>query len=404
MNQQSTGRSQKDQFTLIDIIKMFRGKAKFIICFALIAALLGAAAGVALSYFDKQYGTSIEFYISPSTNNQTLLQLLKSESFAEKLLLDENGLPEEWDKADPDYIAALAAIEAEKAAREDSVAAYKRLEAFSYSADPTSENEYDRFSYNEIKSKYDALVAEYTLRYEKLAAYKNAPSDTTASEESHKQHMAEAENALKEADNARNEYREKFFDPKEAERIKVNDAYNAAKIVLKEAKITTDEATEKVLEKWRSSNNVKGLISTIRSSVSYRFATVIDADSIKDPSNLNDAKDNQNYAFLEVDIVVNQDSETANMIAEGIKKKAPDFIISNVETVANTADVRCSLISTYASARDISNSSMVKNASMYAVIAALAMILLVCVVIIVKGIFSATMPEKKEETKAPQDQ
>ena len=77
MDLQNQAYIQQDETTLYDIIKMFRGKMKILICVVLIAAALGAAAGAAVSFFAVSYKGDIEFYISPTDSSNRLVQFLK---------------------------------------------------------------------------------------------------------------------------------------------------------------------------------------------------------------------------------------------------------------------------------------------------------------------------------------
>ena len=103
-NQMSRG-----EITWVDILKMLAKKAKLIAWITLLALVLGAAAGVGVAMVSNAtYGTQVEFYISSEERNSYILSLISSDSFSEKLLLDENGLPE-TDKGSNAYNEALAA-------------------------------------------------------------------------------------------------------------------------------------------------------------------------------------------------------------------------------------------------------------------------------------------------------
>ena len=71
-----------------------KNKIKLIAIITLAALVLGAAGGAALAIISNAtYGTQAEFYIYSESANGYILSLLRSDSFAERLLLDENGLP-----------------------------------------------------------------------------------------------------------------------------------------------------------------------------------------------------------------------------------------------------------------------------------------------------------------------
>ena len=84
----------QNEITILDLFKIVLKKIKLIAWITLIALLLGAATGAALAIISNAtYGTQAEFYIYSEESNSYILSLLRSDSFAERLLLDENGLP-----------------------------------------------------------------------------------------------------------------------------------------------------------------------------------------------------------------------------------------------------------------------------------------------------------------------
>ena len=109
--------NQKNELDLIDLLKVLLSKIKLIVCIALIATFIGGALGAIITLLGKRdFGTQVEFYITRGASDSQILHLLASERFAEKLLLDENGLPENTSGAE--YDAAIAAKEAADAAVE----------------------------------------------------------------------------------------------------------------------------------------------------------------------------------------------------------------------------------------------------------------------------------------------
>ncbi len=397
MDNKTVNDASREPFSFIDALGMLRGRLKLIICLSLIAALLGAAAGATFSFFGREYRAQVKFYLSPGANTPTLLQLLKSEAFAEELLLDENRLPENWDKTDADYIAALEAVNAEREIRDRYIEICKKQETFNYYVSPSSDKAYERVSYNEIKNKYEALVAEYDRIYDLLAVYKTTYSDKVAEQPSHQEKTLEYEAALETAETERNEYKKNFFDPKEADRIRLNDEYIICKAELKEARISSDDAVERLLKKWRENNESRSFVSAVQSYVTYQYATVVDKEIIKDPENLEDVKENQNYSFLEISVNAGSDERSAELIVEKLKEKAPAFIISNLEKLTGTSEARCILISAYAQPRSGGAADIVKGAVIYSAVACLAAAAITCFVMITKGILSAELEQNKRK-------
>ena len=168
---------QQDETTFADVIKMFRGKMKILICVVLIAAALGAAAGAAVSFFSVSYEGSVEFYISPTDNSNRLVQFLNSDSFAEKLLLDEYGLPLDADKSSQDYLDAKAAIIAADEARE-------------IRQELVKEHDKHYYKVSVITNEYNKLEKEYNKIFNELSIYKNAESGSNGLETLGPSHQA----------------------------------------------------------------------------------------------------------------------------------------------------------------------------------------------------------------------
>ena len=101
------------ELTFKEIYNAILPKFKMLLIILLIGAVVGGCIGVARAYSSIAYGTTIEFYVNPkrsgeSENNQSqfgvygaygwhvmdnMTKLLASESFAEDMLLDDDGLP-----------------------------------------------------------------------------------------------------------------------------------------------------------------------------------------------------------------------------------------------------------------------------------------------------------------------
>ncbi len=403
MDQQNQSNIQ-NEVTMVDIIKLFRGKLKTIICIALIAAILGAAIGVAMSFLFSQYGGTVKFYLIPGTKTQTFIQLMKSEKFAEELLLDENRLPENYDKNDPDYKAALAAVTAEREIRDKRIKLNKQISEFSYTVvDPNSQKEYERITFNEIESKYNTLVSDYDRIYNLLVVYKSTYSDKVAEDPNHAIKTREYEEALALALQARNEYRDNVYLPKKHEQIKLNNEYNKVSDELIEARVASNEAVEKVLSKWRDDKEVRQLISIIQSSVTYKYAEIISDEELETGiADMDDAKHNQNYSFLEISIAVDQDKEIAEFIMDRIKSNTPSYLERNIERLTATPEAKCTLISTFARAKNITNPPMLTNAVLFAAIAGAVAVVCSCTCIIVKGVLPPDTFKKAEKKNKKQ--
>lgn len=389
----------QDEVTFAEIVRMFRGKLKVLICVALVAAIVGGAAGVLSSKFSEVYGSDIEFYLSPETNTQALLQYLKSDAFAERLLLNEYGLPEGSDRYDG-YDEAKNAVKEEFAARDLVIELNKTFTDFNYyvSTDPNAKD-HEKMTFNEVDNRHKELLAQYEECYALLEVYKNAYSDIVAGQESHLQKTKEYEDAVADALEELEEYREKYYYPKTEQKRALTDALSRARAELKKKREIADKKVEAVLAQWRNDPEIQSSISLIQDSVTYKYATVIDDNSNNSISNIDKIEQNTNYSFLEVSVAVDDDQVFANDIVEKIKNSAPDLIAVNLERLADCAEVKCTLISTNAKADSIGEVSTVQNAVLYAGVAAVLAVVLVCAVVVVRGILRPNTCEKKKSSE-----
>ena len=102
------------EITLLDMVNSLIKKWKIIVWVTLAALILGAVAGLGMALIaNRNYGTRVEFFVSSDKANNQLLSVLKSDKYAEALLMDENGLPGEF-KNTEEYAAAKALLEQEE--------------------------------------------------------------------------------------------------------------------------------------------------------------------------------------------------------------------------------------------------------------------------------------------------
>ena len=389
----------QDEITLADIIRMFRGKAKILICVFLIAAIIGGAAGVFSAFISSPYGANIKFYLNPGANTQSLLEHLKSDAFAERLLLNEYGLPEK-SEGYKGYAEAENAVKEMLEAGDEVIRLNKEYSNFNYfvSTDPNAKA-YEKITLNEIEKQHEELVAKYEAYYALLEVYKNAYSDIVAGQESHIEKTKEYEDAVAKALKDLDDYRANYYYPKTEQYRALSDELNRVRADLKEKRIEADEKVEYVLAQWRTDPEVQSMVSLIRDSVTYKYATVVEDDSKNNISNIDKIEQNTNYSFLEISVAVDYDRDTADEIIDKIKSNAPDFISLNLERFTGYTEVKCTLINTNAKADSIGEVSTVQNAVLYAGVAAVLAVVLVCAVVVVRGILRPNACEKKKSSE-----
>lgn len=369
----------KDEITFVDILRMFRGKVKLLMCVALIVAVLGATVGVLVAEIDVVYGAQITFYLLPGESTQTLLPILKSEAFAEKLLLDENGLPPRAECDPADYDAALAAVQAENEARKNKLEISREMASYPYKLAI-------------IEAQYNVLNNEQIRISELLKTYKSA-QDEIAKQPDHLTKIAEYEQKLAEAEQAWQDYKTNVYDPAIEYKLEINQKNHLISRALNDARKLADELVEKVVSTWREKEEVRTLVATIQDSVTYEYTKILDNSAA-------DQKvENQNTSFLVISVAVPQNDEVAQQIVEMIKERTPSFVEKEVERLTGVAEANCTLTSTFVESSEIGDTSPIKNAIIFAAVGAVAAIAVACVVIIVYNLLPEDLRPAKKEKK-----
>ncbi len=340
---------EEKTITLAEIIKILVSGGKKILCFTLIAIILAGSLG-AIFAPGKTYGAELDFYVSSATVDSRMLSLLGSKLFAEKLLLDENGLT--GDKSSTDYLTALAAKEAyeakvlEKAKMTEQLATLPLEESEALSAFKAKES-----TFNAIRDTYLLLdsTANETVKKDLRQQMDAAQAAMQAAEAVH----AEKGAALKEA---RNTIRTIEFD--------IN--------TLKEDMTVKYDIA---LSSWRQSKETKKQIEILLDSVSYG------GDS----------------AFIEVEVAIKGDKSLATSVVDHIIRILPDFVVENITPLQEADDTPdCLLADTIYEVEEINKFNRVLGAIKYGLIAGVCVFILSCFVIVMIAIFKMSFDDEKE--------
>ena len=168
------------EIDFFDMISALLKKAKLIICLTLVLALVGGGLGVFRAILaNNSYGTNAEFYVYSDKGNNHILSLIKSDSFAENLLLDEYGLPDAYKDTD-EYKQAYEATLKVVAAREELELLQDAVEEY-----PIKVNEAQRKA-SEAKTIYDEI-------YNMLSMYKASDASVLIGEALYKHNAKIAE-------------------------------------------------------------------------------------------------------------------------------------------------------------------------------------------------------------------
>lgn len=377
-----TPRYHNDEIDLLDIIKILFSKAKLLICIALLAAIVGGVIGGAFTLLGKrEYGTQVEFYITPNSTDSNVLHLLASERFSEKLLLDENGLPE--NRSGEDYDAALEAKLASDAAAKALVEARKLAKEAPRALAVAQK------TYEEAQKAYDDV-------YDLLNIYKSATSDKIAEDPEHVQKMKQYEADLETARLNKKQAEEEYYAASQTALQATHDL-EAAKEEAISAKMTADELAEDILEEWREEAQNKKKISLINESISYKYIDVEAPDKA--------TGETTNRQFLIVSISVEKDEALAKRLLANMRDKLPAYVVENTETKDSDAETVCTLISTAAEVENLSKNSLVKEVAKFALITSFMSLAVACIVVVWVGVkrrpHASENSEEKDDDSEP---
>lgn len=370
-----TPRYHNDEIDLLDIIKILFSKAKLLVCIALLAAIVGGVLGGAFTLLGKrEYGTQVEFYITPNSNDSNVLHLLASERFSEKLLLDENGLPE--NRSGEDYDAALAA----KIASDEAAAALVKARELSKQA--PRDMAIAQKTYEEKQKAYDDV-------YNLLNVYKSATSDKIVEDPEHVQKMKQYEADLEKARIEKKQAEEAYYAASQTS-LQAAHELEAAREKAASAKATADKLAEDILEEWREEAQNKKKISLINESISYKYIDVETPDKA--------TGETTNRQFLIVSISVEKDEALAKRLLSNMRDKLPLYVEENMENDSDT-ETTCTLISTAAEVENLSKNSLVKEVAKFALITSFMSLAVACIVVVWVGVKKRSHVSENTEEK-----
>ena len=187
---------EKEEFSLLDLLKVLLSKIKLLILVLLCGGLLGGAIGYATSYNVYNWGTNIEFYVNPERPEKdedtglvggstygvygaygknvmdNIVRLLNSESFAELLILNGELLPQKgWADLTDEEEAALG-LDASIDAAQEKIDEYEEKKA-AYENEKTEEN---KAAYDDALNKANESIDETLLLWRKTKKYRETLS------------------------------------------------------------------------------------------------------------------------------------------------------------------------------------------------------------------------------------
>ncbi len=311
----------ENSISLMDIIRILLSKIKLLVLVVLISGIVGGMLAVCFTMKVKYYGTELEFYVNPTSNNSELIssnseyavygsyggkvmdaitKLLDSESFTEQLLLEQNGLPNKDEYPGLDETEYTEAEEAFKKANEVWIKVDNKLEIV---------NE----KQNDIQKAWKNIGNNNT--YTK-AYYKSWLKSEEGIENQNKNPdlIMALESAYDALDVAQENYNNVL---KEAERLQSQ----------------AEDQAEDVYEQWRKTEKYQENMDIYSEAVSYGY--------FKDEEEI--ASDYPARSFIYVTISV-CNKKTAQQILERIKYYVPDYVETNMFVPSGYTGTSCTRI------------------------------------------------------------
>ena len=343
----------QEEISLAEIFKILWRKVKVLIFALVIGAIFGGSLGVLTTFNEKYYGTTVEFYVNPKKdenqiNNESqygvygaygrhvmdnMTKLLGSESFAEQLLLDDDGLPTKF-LSDENR----AEIDA-KIAEAGTPLAIKK------SAVKTADDA--RTAMAEAQVVYNQKAKEWETELQILVA---GGATVVEIETAREQCLGEAKRALETA----------------------QDAKELAELAETKAIEDANTAVEAVRALWRETELYEELIITVTESINYRYYDETEADV-----------DDLARSFIYVNVSVLNDEELANDLFDQLLVMLPRYVEKNMAIPSGYIGTNCQRITRLNEVEQTNSGYMLKTAIKYALLFGAVSLVIASVVVIV---------------------
>lgn len=342
--------------SLMDLWTLFVSKLKLLVIVGLLVAIASGVLGAVLSLYGNRYEAEVKFYLSPSDTSDTLLYNMQSEIFAERLLLDKNGLPPKKECSNTkDYDAALEVIARYEEKREEK--RLKKLEIEDFNA-IHNQTPYEQ-KYLNSKENYEKAYLHWSI----LAA----PQTDAIIDDDYRQRLQESEAALL---SAKSEMEANYAEYQAylAEKTKLQGEYDLLALELKRLTDERNVAVEKVLDPWRKTSDIKEKIAIIMSYTTFEY-TVLEVPESDSSSTAKEGEEEiRNKGYITIKVSIPENKEFATTLVEKIKTNTIGYIQQHIEEKTGTTKVDCRLISPYSTVCEKRNSDVLTNVVKYVVI------------------------------------
>lgn len=396
----------KTSFTGTEMLFALLKKIKLIIGVALAVTIVATAVCAAIVFANISYGGSISYYLTKTDTTDKLLPSLTSETFAEKLLLDEYGLPAEY-ATDPNYKDAYEeakqAVIAYNKVREEIKEVAKNYSRISVSLtspkDPYTGETIS--SFYQIEKKYEELQQSYEDLYNLVYIYKSVNAEEIVTEE-HKLQVQKLEIELEQARVARDAYKKSAYEPAILEKTTWDAKYAQLKNKLDDTRETAENLVSSVLSDWRKNKAVIEKVNLISNSIAFSYDIPGNDGSIIEVETTASTPDTEpkGHPFLKVYVTVEGDEELANFIIDGIKRVLPEHVEKNIEKFGGSVAPQCVLMSPFSNAVALNKSNAMSNTVLAAVVAFVVTVAIVCLAILGKE-WTARVKSEQEAALNP---
>lgn len=361
----------------IDLIKLFFKKLKIMCVIALVGAIIGGVLGAGLAVMNTKYTAELNISVTPVDDTNALLHSLRSGRFAERLLLDDKGLPPKEKCDSADYQKALDAVNAVEALRE------KKNDKYVESI---------LFRTGEIENTYKTLKEQYDEAFALLKMYKDADKEAYVDTEEHLKMIAECEEKLLAIQAKKDAYYNEHYLPATQKAKKLQEELSAINVELNLAIKAAESATEKLLESWREDSDVASSINLIKQSTTYEYFEAIDqatTDKTKEPTFVE-----KGYIKVSIELPSGNE-EFAKELVSSYKSYMCDYVELQIEKISDNSKIDCVLIDPVISVEK--SSSFITDAVKYAVVGAMILFVLTYIFFLSKMIFGAELKKKDSE-------
>lgn len=366
------------EFSFATLFKIFQGKFKKFLAVLLAAAILGGALGAVLTLtHEKVYESTLTFYLptSEKSNYASVIPLLESELFLEKILIDtktEKYEDEEirvpklpFTKEDK---AQYMQLSLEILQAQENIAELKR-----YFSDAPYDLEVLREELERKDEEYkneSAVFEAYTSIQDVGIAEKISDYETKVNESQDK--LREAKEAYRQAANAYN----LKLDEYQGSKRQLHDAEST----LKESSENLDDLLAKYYEEWKTDTENEENLQTAKSGIRFALSKE-ELFPDKYESSKKEVDENIPRNFLYVSVNISGEKDLAEKVVKNICAELGDFVILN-STPTTTSDIIQATCLSVPHVNEAESASLTSSIIKYALIlAALAVALFIALVL-----------------------